>query len=313
MDRLSILALALASILILPITSAHQPRISMGLDIHSENTSLLIPEPEISKAYYGELNGSPDYYKLILANTTDVYFGVLVPDVPGDSRLMISAEVYDYKDSMSRTQALLLDGPNSRWDLMYEDFGGDWYIAGPAEKANLTPQTYYIQVFNSQNQGKYALAVGDIESFPPQEIANAYILLPVLKQTFFGRPVLFSFFSFLGIILAMGSFFAGIMLALTASMQRIKTASKAYGKLRNLAWAGFLVTLTSLVLAFLQNPVSLLGMLRMTIFLILILLFLHANSRVARLENNVPGSLKLSMLLSIALWLWFLLLTVAVM
>lgn len=304
--------LAIPILLMLPLVSAHQPRISLGLDIRSENSSLLIPEPEISKAYYGELTGQPDYYRIALENTTDIYFGILVPDVPGDNRAMMSAEVYEYEGSMSRTQSLLLDGPNSRWDLMYEDFGGDWYIAGPAQKINLTPQTYYIRVFNIQNQGKYVLAVGDIESFPPQEVLSAYALLPVLKQQFFGRPVLLFFFVLLGIILAMGPFFGGIMLVLAASSQRIKTAARAYGKLRSLVWLGFLVTLAGLVLTFVQNPVSLLGMLRTAIFLILLLLFLHANSRIGRLENNIPRTLKLSMLLSILFWLWFLLLTVAV-
>ena len=303
--------LVIPILLMLPLVSAHQPRLAMGLDIHSENSSLAIPEPDISKAYYGELTGEPDYYKFVLTNTTDIYFGILVLDVPGDNRTVISVEVYDYKDTMSRTQVVLLDGPRGDWELMYEDFGGDWYVSGPAEKASLLPGTYYVRVFNSLNQGKYSLAVGDIESFPPQEVLNAYILLPVVKEQFFGKPVTFSFFEFLGVILAMGSFFAGAMVVLTAKRQQIKAAANAYARLRYLAWLGFLLIAASLILLLIQNPFNLLGMLRLIIFGILILLFLHANSRISRLENNIPASLKLSMLLSIAFWLWFLLLTVA--
>ena len=296
-------------LLIIPLASAHQPRLVMGWDIHNENTSLLVPEPDISKAYYGELAGQPDYYKLVLQNTTLVYIGITAPYIPG-SRTDFSVLVYDYKD-MSITHTITLDGTRFQWKPFYEEFGGDWYLQGPEARENLTAGTYYIKVSSPSNTGKYALAIGEEEAFPPNEIINTYLLLPVLKQQFFGKHVLFLSLEFLGIILAMGSFLAASLIVLTAERIRLKSAIHYYGKIRYLTWLGFLLTAASLLLVFIQSPFLILGMLRLGIFIILLLLFLYSNRKVGKTENNVPAGLKASMYLSIILWLAFLFLAIA--
>jgi len=310
--RFSFLALALVSMLIIPIASAHQPRLVMGWDIHTEAKALLVSEPVISKAYYGELSGKPDYYKIVLDKKTPVYIGILAPNTP-EARTDISVEVYDYKDNRSMTQVILLDGASVQWRQYYEPFGGDWYLQGPEMKENLTNVTYYIKVFSPLNKGKYSLAIGDTESFTPGEILNAYMAMPVLKQAFFSRHVLFNFLHFLGIILAIGSFFAACAMVLTTERLRIRSLPYFYSKAKNVAWIGFLLAGSTLIYALLQNTSNILAMLRAGVFLLIFILFLHANNRAHRLETKVPGTLKASMWLSIILWLVFLLLTVALL
>ena len=292
---------------------ASQFRLVSGLNIHNENSSLLIPEPWVSKAYYGELNGKPDYYRFALqGNRTQIYFGIAAPYVPGSST-DIRVEVYDYKDH-SVTQVILLDGSSFKWKPSYEPLAGEWYLLGPEVRENLTNVTYYIKVSSPSNHTKYALLIGEEGSFPSQETLNAYMLLPTIKQQFFSRHVYFSFFQILGIILAMGSIFAGSLIILGTERLRLKSAAHSYMKIRYIAWLGFILTALTMFLELIQSPLNLLGMLRAGFFVLLLIFFLHANSRVARLENvenKVPGSLRLSMWISVILWIIFLFYTVA--
>jgi hypothetical protein len=309
----AILGLAiLAFFFLLPLASAHQPRLVVGADIHTENSSLFIEEPTVSKAYYGELAGKPDYFKLVLDKPESVYFGILVPDVPGDNRTAISVEVYDYKDNMSRTQVLLLDGTASGWQLFYDQFGGDWYIAGPSASVNLTNVTYYIRVFSPTNQGKYTLTIGDVESFPLQEILNAYILLPIIKQEIFGKPVTFAFFQYFGIALAFGGTL--MVAALIYSGKRnIQRAAWACRRFSYMIWLGYLITAGVLLISAFYNPFNLLDQLRSAIFILLLILFGLAGGKIRRMETDREARPpKWNLALSILLWLYFLFLTVAV-
>ena len=299
----------LAFLLLLPMASAHQPKLVMGWNIHSEQNALLVPEPEISKAYYGELTGKPDYYKIVLDKQTPVYLGILSPYAP-EARTDFTVELYDYKDNYSMTKVILLEG--GQWKPMYEPFGGDWYLQGPEAKENLTNVTYYIKVSSPSNQGKYSLAIGDVESFPPAEAVNAYITLPMLKQFFFGKHVLYNFIHFLGIILAMGASFVATLMVLHTERLRIRSLPYFYHKARSMGWAGFLLAGATLAYALIQSQSNLLAVLRAWTFLVLFLLFLYANHKAHKLENSIPGGLKAAVWLSTILWLVFLVLTVSI-
>ena len=309
MDRLSLVAFSLAFMLFLPAVSAHQPRLVMDLAINNENSSLLVEDPQVSQSFYGELTGQPDYYRIVLDRPSRIYFGITAPDNPGQ-QTDFTVELYDHKDT-AVTQVFLLEGAGFQWTPFYEQFGGDWYLQGPAATENLTNVTYYVKVSSPSNQGRYALVIGDEESFPLGEVINAYLLLPIIKQQFFGRTIAFWFVEFLGMILAMGSFFAGSALVLTSNKVRMRTAAYAYGKLEYMIWPGMLLILATMIYAFIYNPFNILGTLRIGIFLLLIILLAHASRRVPKLEATTPWTLKLSMGLSILLWLLFLLLSAA--
>jgi hypothetical protein len=72
---LTILALFLLPSLAL----AHQPRIT-------EDRLTQVPNPEISKAYYGKLTGEPDVYVINANESFDLYVNVLVPDIAGQKK-----------------------------------------------------------------------------------------------------------------------------------------------------------------------------------------------------------------------------------
>ena len=95
---------------------------------------------------------------------------------------------------------------------MFEEFGGDYYLQGPSFNQNVSAGTYYVKIFNANNTGKYSLAMGPIESFPPDESLKALISIPLLKEQIFGKPVTTLFFEFLGIILASGTLVLFLMI-----------------------------------------------------------------------------------------------------
>lgn len=106
---MSILSLLKASLLFISIlvllptfASAHQPRIV-------ESRQTIVSNPEVSKAYYGKLEGVPDVYVVEDTNPFDLYVGVLVPDIEGQKK-DVSAVVL--KDGIEIAQ---LEGMNFEW------------------------------------------------------------------------------------------------------------------------------------------------------------------------------------------------------
>jgi hypothetical protein len=59
---------------------------------------------------------------------------------------------------------------------------------GPSLEKDVDPGTYTLRVSNPDNQGKYSLAIGKIESFNLKEIINTYKVMPALKMQFFEKP-----------------------------------------------------------------------------------------------------------------------------
>lgn len=74
------LLIVFALILIPNFASAHQPRIV-------ESRENIVPSPEVSKAYYGQLAGQPDVYIIDATAPFDLYISVLVPDIPGQKKM----------------------------------------------------------------------------------------------------------------------------------------------------------------------------------------------------------------------------------
>ncbi len=140
--------------------SAHQPRLEVGVNSSLSNP-IVVQNPEISQAFYGNLKGQPDYYKITSNKTFELFVNILVPQSPGISNDFMSAQV---TDSSGKTLALL-GGNNSDWSPMFEEFGGDYYLQGPTFDQNVSAGTYYIKVFNANNNGKYSLAIGNMKHF----------------------------------------------------------------------------------------------------------------------------------------------------
>lgn len=264
---------------------AHQPRLVMGKDAPMGDP-VEVEEPQISQAYYGELNGTPQYYRITSDEPFLLYAGLLLPDIVGQQPYSVSAEVLD----SSGKRILFLDGDAHDWEPFFEEFGGDWYLNGPEAEKELQPGTYYIKVFNDDNSGRYSLAVGKEEHFSFFDMIEAYVAIVLLKQLFFGKSVFVLFFHLAGIGIALGSV-AGMAFA------------KGY-KSKNLMWGGIALTILSFIPILVENPLNLLGLLKTLILIILILLALLTK----KFEKN-----RNALLASIMGWLAVLLITVAAM
>lgn len=159
--------------------AAHQPRVVFSEEI-------LIEEPEISKAYYGELEGKEHYYKINSDREFDIYINLLTPGY--EFTHSVSAELIKDGEILYS-----LDGENYEWTVFYEEYAKDYYLKGPElgkdfkSNQKLPAGEYIIKVFNDNNEGKYVLAVGDEESFPFNEIVKSIIVIPYLKISFFGK------------------------------------------------------------------------------------------------------------------------------
>lgn len=187
-DKLLIPAACLS--VFLPNLFAHQPRLV------GDQTDIIVTLPEISKAYYGNLNGKPVTYHIQAQAAFRLYVNILVPDIEG-----IEKDV-SVKISKKDTVISLLDAAAHNWTGFYEPFAGDAYFKGPEYLQTQEPGAYEIQVYSPDNHGKYVLAVGDREAFPFDEIIKTYIVLPRLKSEFFGKSPFSAYSNIMGIFLA---------------------------------------------------------------------------------------------------------------
>ena len=186
-------------ILVCSFVLAHQPKVG--------DENIQVEDVEVSKAYYGELEGNAHVYTINSDKEFSIYVNVLIPG--NKLTHTVSAEL-----SKDNKVIEFLDGENFEWEVWYEEFAGDYYMKGPElgedfkSTSKLPAGKYEVKVFNENNQGKYSLAIGEKEEFPAPEIANAIILVPWLKLTFFGdlniTSIILVVFSFMILMFIMG-------------------------------------------------------------------------------------------------------------
>jgi hypothetical protein len=171
--------------------SAHQPRLVSGGAVSVENA-------EVSKAYYDVLNGTPRTYIIDAKQAFSLYLNLLVPKSSNpDGRY--SAIVYEI-DAGRKVEMARVNAGDVEWTEFYEEYGGDYYLKGPEYKRALPAGRYEIEVYSADNIGKYVIAIGDKEEFPPLEIVNALLIMPVLKVQFFQYAPLILLSSNIGIV-----------------------------------------------------------------------------------------------------------------
>lgn len=171
---------------------AHQPRV-----VTSRVTA--VSEPEVSKAYYGQLTGQPDVYTFTATAPFDLYVNVLVPNSPGQQK-DVSALVLKDGTAVANLQA-----EGFAWKSYHEPFGNDNYFMGPEYKARAEAGHYEVRVSSPGNTSKYSLAIGETEAFNFTESYHAVRTIPQLKKTFFNvSPATFIFSPFgIGFVLIM--------------------------------------------------------------------------------------------------------------
>lgn len=162
---------------------AHQPRYT------KDNQVVLIKNPDISQAFYGELRGRTAYYLIDLQEARDLYFQIMAPDLPGIQKDKTIAVEYVPELGQPATSFASIDPNSAAWQNYYEEYAGDNYFAGPSIRKSGEPGYYIIKVSSPDNTGKYVLVVGEKEEFPAPEIIKALITIPQLKKNFFQEPL----------------------------------------------------------------------------------------------------------------------------
>ena len=214
--KVKILLIVFAFLLLINLVSAHQPRLVYDLE-NSKDNPIIIIEPEVSKAYYGELKAQADYYMIESQESFNLYLGILSPDLE-DSKTNFNVEVILDDDIL-----FVLNGSQEDWEVFHEEFAGDSYLKGPEIEKIVEPGIYYIKVSNPSNSGKYSLAVGKIESFPFKEIIKTFIALPKLKKDFFEKSPLTAYFNLMGLFLLIFLIItAGIVVGIVFVVKRLK-------------------------------------------------------------------------------------------
>lgn len=147
---------------------AHQPKLITHSSSFDKPHEVIFPE--ISKAYYGQLTGEPDYFVIKSEKDFLFYTSILSPKT-SDSYKWLSLEVQDGNGDI----LYKADGSKFNWTPWYEPYARDWYWKGPEIGINtgkefqtsfqISAGIYYIKVFNDDNLGHYSLAVGEAEFF----------------------------------------------------------------------------------------------------------------------------------------------------
>jgi hypothetical protein len=179
-----------------PAAFSHQPRLVR------DQPSIMVHNPEISQAFYAWLNGSAQTYYIRSDTPFHLYLNLLVPDLSGidtDYAVVIYKEAESPENIIAR-----LEGRGFAWKPFFEPFGGDRYRLGPELERDVAEGTYIVAVSNPRLRGKYALAVGKKEKFPPGEWMRTIAILPKLKKEFFGKSPLTAYFNLTGLFIAFG-------------------------------------------------------------------------------------------------------------
>ncbi len=178
-------------------------------------TQIRVYQPEVSKAYYGELDGQPVNFYLDSTQPFPLYIGMLLPTEPGGMKNLV-VRLYRNGEQISE-----LNGLNFEWNIYYDEFANDEYWLGPEYRIYpADPGEYRIELSRSdENSGKYILAIGEVDSYEPSELFTTIRNTPGMKE-FLGRSIFTVFFSITGFLLSCVLLAVGFFLMLVVYVVR---------------------------------------------------------------------------------------------
>jgi len=174
----TIITAILISVLLISAAFAHKPYI-----IGKTKNDILVKEPEISKAYYGELKGDDMFYVISSDTDFELYVNILAPDLSPETQHNNSDLSLWITDNNNLD--IRLKGEDWNWTKFYEEYGRDNYLKGAEYKANVSSGIYYIVVYSKTNSEKYALVIGEKEDFNLFTYISAFIKAIYLDWWFF--------------------------------------------------------------------------------------------------------------------------------
>lgn len=142
------------------LVSAHAPFLVTQESLHD---IVLIERPEVSRAFYGEMQGFPHTFEIRTTDPFHLYVEVLMPDIDS-SKNNVSGIIIKETGNKGRVEEVArLLAKDATWESFYEPFGGDSYRRGSSFERDVDPGVYRIEVSTPDNLEKYVLVVGKIE------------------------------------------------------------------------------------------------------------------------------------------------------
>ena len=174
---------------------AHQLIFSDGKNTSLEN-SLFIPDSQISWAMYGELENNVLFYKFEADQKEPLYVSVVIPMLEGledfSPSLAIVTQHQNIGTLISHTgekntsvpfslpdgyQAIVFDYDRRiAANVFYEPFTQvNYWERQEVRIDSINPGIYHIAVFDTSENGKFALAVGEVEDFSNANFFDSFI------------------------------------------------------------------------------------------------------------------------------------------
>ena len=159
-----------------PAARAHQPHV-----VGDARLVRVTGDPELSRAYYARLPGTPARYVIDSPRPFTLYAQTTVPDVAGAPR--------DWRLRVTGPDGVLADRrtPASGWQPFDEPFGGDRYLTGPEVRRRVPAGRYVVEVSRPGGRGDYVQVIGEAERWDLGSAIGALFDLPRIGHGWFGR------------------------------------------------------------------------------------------------------------------------------
>ena len=174
---------------------AHQLIFSDGNNITIEN-ALYIPDPQISWAMYGELENNVLFYKFEAEQKEPLYASLVIPALDGLEDFSPSLAIITQQQNIAMIsshtdekntevpfvlpdgyQAIVFDYDGKPTNnVFYEPFTQvNYWERQEIRTESINPGTYYLAVFDTTENGKFTLAVGEREDFSNANFFDSFV------------------------------------------------------------------------------------------------------------------------------------------
>ena len=220
---------------------AHQLIFSDGNNITIEN-ALYIPDPQISWAMYGELENNVLFYKFEAEQKEPLYASLVIPALDGLEDFSPSLAIITQQQNIAMIsshtdekntevpfvlpdgyQAIVFDYDGKPTNnVFYEPFTQvNYWERQEIRTESINPGTYYLAVFDTTENGKFTLAVGEREDFSNANFFDSFV------RAWFETKIFFNDYLTLVVsIIIVIIVFSGIGYGIFRVTRRIITKSK---------------------------------------------------------------------------------------
>ena len=198
--------------------------------VPSQQETIQVKNPQTSQAFYDELQGKPKIYFIDFIEASDLDLNLSVPATGADRTISYFADIFLLSDIAESEKVASIGGSVLDWQESYDPLIREYYYRGSDLSQQLPAGKYRVEVYSTDNLGKYILQIGQEKPDDILSFLNIYWQLPFLKLTYFKTSVLQFFltpFAIIGVgllgillvLLALLYYFAGVIRSLIKHQQ----------------------------------------------------------------------------------------------